>query len=111
MKKIIVVVLSLFLMQRLAAHSGRTNSSGCHNNRKTGGYHCHGGGSHSSPSHFNKLIKMRELSRLGYEIGKADGIMGNKTRKAIEAFQIANDLAITGVADSELLEQLKTKSK
>ena len=23
------------------AHSGGTNSDGCHNNRKTGGYHCH----------------------------------------------------------------------
>ena len=22
-------------------HSGRTNAQGCHNNRKTGGYHCH----------------------------------------------------------------------
>jgi hypothetical protein len=22
-------------------HSGRTNSSGCHNETKTGGYHCH----------------------------------------------------------------------
>ena len=29
-------------------HSGRTNSSGCHNNRKTGGYHCHNGGSRVS---------------------------------------------------------------
>ncbi|MEZ5932330.1 MAG: YHYH domain-containing protein [Alphaproteobacteria bacterium] len=23
------------------AHSGGTNSDGCHNNHKTGGYHCH----------------------------------------------------------------------
>ena len=23
------------------AHSGGTNSSGCHHNHKTGGYHCH----------------------------------------------------------------------
>lgn len=23
------------------AHSGRTNAEGCHNNRKTGDYHCH----------------------------------------------------------------------
>ncbi|NOK08784.1 YHYH domain-containing protein [Corallococcus exercitus] len=26
------------------AHPGRTNSSGCHNERATGGYHCHNGG-------------------------------------------------------------------
>lgn len=23
------------------AHSGGTNSAGCHNDHKTGGYHCH----------------------------------------------------------------------
>lgn len=32
------------------AHSGRTNSSGCHTNRKTGDYHCHNGGSESGGS-------------------------------------------------------------
>ena len=25
------------------SHSGGTNAAGCHNNRKTGDYHCHGG--------------------------------------------------------------------
>jgi len=33
----------------LAAHPGGLNSEGCHNNRKTGGYHCHRGPS-ASPS-------------------------------------------------------------
>lgn len=33
----------------LLAHPGGLNSEGCHNNRKTGGYHCHrGSGSTSS---------------------------------------------------------------
>src|SRR5687768_8956794 len=27
------------------AHGGGTNAEGCHNNRKTGDYHCHGGNS------------------------------------------------------------------
>jgi hypothetical protein len=26
------------------AHPGGLNAEGCHNNRKTGDYHCHGGG-------------------------------------------------------------------
>jgi hypothetical protein len=30
-----------------AAHPGGLNSEGCHNNRKTGGYHCHRGSSAS----------------------------------------------------------------
>lgn len=38
--------LLLVLSGELAhAHSGRTNSSGCHNNRRTGEYHCHNSGS------------------------------------------------------------------
>ena len=32
-----------------AAHPGGLNSEGCHNNRKTGAYHCHRGSS-ASPS-------------------------------------------------------------
>ncbi len=30
--------------QPVLAHPGKLNSSGCHNNRKTGDYHCHRGG-------------------------------------------------------------------
>ena len=30
------------------AHSGRTNSEGCHNDRRNGTYHCHNGSSASS---------------------------------------------------------------
>ncbi|MDO9338483.1 MAG: excalibur calcium-binding domain-containing protein [Caulobacter sp.] len=32
------------------AHSGGTNAQGCHNNRKTGDYHCHGGGGRAAPA-------------------------------------------------------------
>jgi hypothetical protein len=30
------------ILQPVFAHGGRTNAEGCHNNRKTGEYHCHG---------------------------------------------------------------------
>lgn len=32
------------------AHPGGLNAQGCHHNRKTGDYHCHGGASSSSRS-------------------------------------------------------------
>ncbi len=32
------------------AHPGGLNAEGCHNNRKTGEYHCHGGGRHVPPA-------------------------------------------------------------
>lgn len=41
MKKIILVALATLLCTAALAHSGRTNKDGCHNNTKTGDYHCH----------------------------------------------------------------------
>ena len=55
-KKLIVIISTLFVLSAGAAgiyatdhthvgavdsHSGGTNSDGCHNNHKTGDYHCH----------------------------------------------------------------------
>ena len=44
------------------AHPGGLNSEGCHNNRKTGDYHCHGGGSSRSSS-------SRTFGALGGSVG------------------------------------------
>ena len=51
MKSICGAVVALLLAVPLSAtaHSGGLNADGCHNNRKTGDYHCHGGGSRPAP--------------------------------------------------------------
>ncbi len=37
-----ILAIALTLASALAfAHSGGTDSQGCHNDRKNGGYHCH----------------------------------------------------------------------
>lgn len=43
MKKILVLSMVAFFSLSAAAlaHSGGTDRYGCHNNHKTGGYHCH----------------------------------------------------------------------
>lgn len=44
MKKFIsiaLIALSVGLSAQVFAHSGGTNSEGCHTNKKTGDYHCH----------------------------------------------------------------------
>ncbi|MDA8870598.1 YHYH domain-containing protein [Rhizobiaceae bacterium] len=45
MKTIATALLTVFLASTVAqiahAHGGGLNKEGCHNNRKTGGYHCH----------------------------------------------------------------------
>lgn len=39
---LIMLILTLMIMPRpVFAHSGGLNAEGCHNNRKTGDYHCH----------------------------------------------------------------------
>lgn len=42
MRKVIVALL-LFIAPAVFAHGGGLNKDGCHTNRKTGDYHCHGG--------------------------------------------------------------------
>ena len=42
---LIGVLMASATIESASAHSGRTNSSGCHNNRLTGDYHCHNSGS------------------------------------------------------------------
>ena|GEM_PF-772208 len=41
---IVVLTLSAVYNPEAAAHGGRTAADGCHNDRKNGGRHCHGGG-------------------------------------------------------------------
>lgn len=37
----VVAFIGTLLTTEASAHSGGLNSEGCHNDRKTGGYHCH----------------------------------------------------------------------
>lgn len=48
MRFAIILVLAVCIPQSILAHGGGLNSEGCHNNRKTGDYHCHRAPSQSS---------------------------------------------------------------
>lgn len=48
------------------------------------------------------------LAKAGYFKGEPNGVMGKKTRKAIRAYQKANNLPVTGRLDDELLTKLRT---
>lgn len=50
MKCVLMIwVLSFIAAPAAWAHGGGLNKEGCHNNRKTGDYHCHRGGGSSAP--------------------------------------------------------------
>jgi localization factor PodJL len=46
------------------------------------------------------------LNKNGYNAGGADGVMGEKTKNAIIAFQKDNDMAPTGKIDEKLVRAL-----
>ena len=49
------------------------------------------------------------LNKNGYEAGGADGVMGEKTKNAIIAFQTDNGLEPTGEIDEKLVKLLLEK--
>lgn len=64
----------------------------------------------SSPAGFvsKHTIKkvQKRLNKLGYNCGKADGVMGSKTKKALKKFQKDNDLKADGIIGKKTLEAL-----
>lgn len=60
MKKLFYLFFFIFLypINFADAHSGRTNSEGCHNQRSNGTYHCHGSKSYSK----NKSIPRASIA-------------------------------------------------
>ena len=41
MRRLTIIGLAGFMATQAHAHPGGLNAEGCHNNRKTGDYHCH----------------------------------------------------------------------
>lgn len=52
-------------------------------------------------------LAQERLAKLGYQLGLPDGIYGPQTRQAIEAFQRAEKLPVTGNLDVATLEALE----
>ena len=50
------------------------------------------------------------LAKLGFDPGPADGVMGEKTRDAIAAFQKRAGLPVSGNVDTELMDALRAVS-
>lgn len=49
----------------------------------------------------------KKLNKLGYKCGKADGVYGKKTKKAIKKFQKDEGLTVSGSINKVLLKKLK----
>ena len=128
---LLLISLSFISIQTANATSGRTNSSGCHNSKKVG-YHCHGAPkvssyksnsttytsknkSTSSFSSSNKKVTdinnlvhniQLQLNIRGYQVGKVDGILGEKTISGIKRFQVESNIVVDGKPTTGLLKKL-----
>lgn len=58
-----------------------------------------------SPDQLLKAVQ-RELTALGYVVGRADGEMDATTRDAISAYQKSQDLPVTGLPSDDLLRRI-----
>lgn len=64
------------------------------------------------PKHAKRLSKtaietlQRQLNRQGFDAGVVDGILGGKTRRALQAYQALNDLVADGFLTPALFEQI-----
>ena len=145
----IYLVLSICILTLYSAiavaHGGGLNSAGCHNNRKTGGYHCHR--SSYTPSYksskpksssyssqykasptpqaesitplknytdhsFVTVLKLQiYLDLMGFDTGEIDGILGNKTKTAIESFKIKNRIGRHVKSLTYIMKQAKVKAE
>ena len=132
MRALSFLIWVVFLTPSAAlAHGGGLNADGCHNNRKTGGYHCHRSTRKAPPprssfrSSLNsssglqnygqpqELVEAAQhlLNGLGYDSGIPDGKSGDKTRRAVIQFQQDQSLLPTGLIDQSLLVKLAMESE
>ena len=69
-----------------------------------------GGGAPSRDAQAQRLPFVREAQRalrdLGYHPGPIDGLFGPQTRMALEKYQLAEKLPVTGQLDAETMERL-----
>ncbi|VAW02919.1 TPR repeat, SEL1 subfamily, partial [hydrothermal vent metagenome] len=50
------------------------------------------------------------LTKMGFDIGKVDGVMGSRTANAVRLFQLQNGLQVNGMVTNGLLQQLQARS-
>lgn len=67
----------------------------------------------AAPADMKKAVRNIQLilKKNGYDVGSADGVMGNKTRNAIAEIQKANGQEPTGEVNQQLVELLLEKNK
>lgn len=118
MKKMILFFM-LLVINITYAHSGRTNSEGCHNDRKRGDYHCHNSGSKASafveteqqPAVSKKNNKAKKEAAITEISCKVIAISDGDTIKCLSADKKQIKVRLNQIDAPESKQDFGTKSK
>ena len=130
----LAVLVSLSGFSGAFAHEGATDASGCHGRDVATFEHCHV----ESVDLFDEIATetnfadarrgsrdltlpecmtcadiaavQKKLAMFGHSPGPIDGIIGPRTRSAIESYQRANGLSVDGIASETLLARILSDS-
>lgn len=70
------------------------------------------GSTHQVVQYSSTVLELqRELNRLGFDAGPVDGLMGARTRSAIQAYQRDNQLLVDGQPTSSLLSHVRATAQ
>ena len=83
MRRFIIFALTLLLTPPAFAHGGGLDASGCHNDRKRGGYHCHGARTNTGLSLLPKAKRKTALSKAKRKVkrglAQAQSLLGSNS--------------------------------
>jgi hypothetical protein len=82
-------IAGLFLSTASYAHGGGLDASGCHHDRKRGGYHCHRGG--TAPAMRAPVVKRRVVQPVEVQDSAGDAVP-----QALSISDSKPDLGLTG---------------
>ena len=97
----LIISITVFVPLLLNAHGGGLDKAGCHNNKKTGDYHCHRKQTSSNNSKASSKFKRSEF---GYKSYKANTNIGFYTQEVCEKVHIDHvvslkDAYVSGAKD------------
>jgi len=98
-KSIIYILAAMSLPQFSLAHGGGLNSEGCHNERKTSGYHCHRSKAMEKVPHTIKAASYRRAD-FNYHSYKPKTSIGFYTSKSCKIINIDHIVSLKDAYDS-----------
>ncbi len=92
--------LGLIFTHQAVSHGGGLNSEGCHNEKKTGGYHCHRSTSYSSTPQENPSIKPYNRGEFNYRSYSPTAAIGFYTGQRCASINIDHIVSLKDAHES-----------